>query len=93
MLVEVLNPKTAIFFLAFLPQFVDAGAAFPVWLQLAILGTAVSLIFTSADIVCVLFAGLLTERLKRSSGAQKLMRRAGGTVLCGLGVNLALQRG
>ncbi|WP_137154133.1 LysE family translocator [Rhizobium sp. FKL33] len=93
MLVEVLNPKTAIFFLAFLPQFVDAGAGFPVWLQLAILGTAVNLIFTSADIVCVLFAGLLTERLKRSSGAQRLMRRAGGTVLCGLGVNLALQRG
>ncbi|MBB1248275.1 LysE family translocator [Rhizobium sp. G21] len=93
MLVEVLNPKTAIFFLAFLPQFVDAGAGFPVWLQLAILGSAVNLIFTSADIVCVLFAGLVTERLKRSSGAQKLMRRAGGTVLCGLGVNLALQRG
>jgi threonine/homoserine/homoserine lactone efflux protein len=32
--VEVLNPKTAIFFMAFLPQFIDASAAFPVWLQL-----------------------------------------------------------
>lgn len=90
--VEVLNPKTAIFFVAFLPQFVDASAAFPVWLQLAILGTIVNLMFSSADIVCVFLAGLLVARLRRSGRAKRLAQRAGGTLLVGLGVHLALQK-
>ncbi|MER8477795.1 LysE family translocator [Mesorhizobium sp. M1163] len=90
--VEVLNPKTAIFFMAFLPQFIDASAAFPVWLQFVVLGTIVNLMFSSADIVCVMLAGAVTARLRRSSRAQRLMRRAGGAVLVGLGVHVALQK-
>lgn len=90
--VEVLNPKTAIFFVAFLPQFVDASAAFPVWLQLAILGTIVNLMFSSADIVCVFLAGAVMAKLRRSSAAQRLMQRAGGTMLVGLGAHLAFQK-
>lgn len=90
--VEVLNPKTAIFFLAFLPQFVDPAAGLPVWAQLAILGVIVNLMFSSADIVCVFLAAAMTARLKRSSRARLLMQRAGGAVLVGLGVNLALQK-
>ena len=90
--VEVLNPKTAIFFMAFLPQFIDVSAAWPVWLQLVILGTIVNLMFSSADIVCVFLAGLVVGRLRQSSRAQRLMRRAGGTLLVGLGVHVALQR-
>jgi threonine/homoserine/homoserine lactone efflux protein len=90
--VEVLNPKTAIFFVAFLPQFIDASAAFPVWLQLAILGTIVNLMFSSADIVCVFLAGALIARLRRSGHAQRLMQRAGGAVLVGLGAHLAFQK-
>lgn len=90
--VEVLNPKTAIFFLAFLPQFVDATASFPVWVQLAILGTVVNAIFTFADVVGVLLAGLIMKKLKRSSGVQKLVQRVGGTILVGLGAHVALQR-
>ena len=90
--VEVLNPKTALFFLAFLPQFIDASAGLPVWAQFLILGTIVNLIFSSADLVCVMLAGVLVARLKRSSGAQRLMRRAGGMLLVGLGAHLALQR-
>ncbi|WP_428700314.1 LysE family translocator [Stappia sp.] len=91
--VEVLNPKTAVFFLAFLPQFVDAGAAFPVWMQFLILGTAVNAMFSSADLACVLFAASLRSRLARSGRAQKLARRTGGAILIGLGAHLALQRG
>lgn len=90
--VEVLNPKTAIFFVAFLPQFVDASAAFPVWLQLAILGTIVNLMFSSADIVCVFLAGAVMTKLRRSSSAQRLMQRVGGTMLVGLGAHLAFQK-
>jgi threonine/homoserine/homoserine lactone efflux protein len=90
--VEVLNPKTALFFLAFLPQFVDASATFPVWLQFVVLGTIVNLMFTSADLVCVVLAGALMARLRRSGGAQRLLQRAGGAVLVGLGLHLAFQK-
>ncbi|RWM04725.1 MAG: LysE family translocator [Mesorhizobium sp.] len=90
--VEVLNPKTAIFFMAFLPQFIDASATFPVWLQFVVLGTIVNLMFSSADIVCVFLAGAIIARLRRSGCAQRLMQRAGGAVLVGLGVHVALQK-
>ncbi|MBZ9978132.1 LysE family translocator [Mesorhizobium sp. BR-1-1-10] len=90
--VEVLNPKTAIFFMAFLPQFIDASAGLPVWLQFVVLGTIVNLMFSSADVVCVFLAGLVIGRLRRSSRAQRLMQKAGGAVLVGLGVHVALQK-
>ncbi|RYC15353.1 LysE family translocator [Ciceribacter ferrooxidans] len=90
--VEVLNPKTAIFFLSFLPQFVDAGATLPVWLQFLVLGTTVNLMFSFADVTCVLAAGLVTERLSRISSLQRNLQRAGGAVLVGLGLHVAFQR-
>lgn len=90
--VEVLNPKTALFFLAFLPQFVDASAAFPVWLQFVILGAMVNLMFSSADVVCVFLANGMVNRLKCSGRAQQYLRRAGGAVLVGLGLRLALEK-
>jgi threonine/homoserine/homoserine lactone efflux protein len=89
--VEVLNPKTAIFFLAFLPQFTDASIGLPVWLQFLLLGTIVNLTFSFADVVCVVLAGAVVARLRRSSSAQRLVRRAGGAVIVGLGLNLVLQ--
>ena len=90
--VEVLNPKTAIFFLAFLPQFADPSASLPVWAQLLVLGTVVNLMFTSADIVCVFLAGAVTTQLKGSVRVQKAMQRVGGAILVGLGLNLAFQK-
>ncbi len=90
--VEVLNPKTAIFFVAFLPQFTDASAAFPVWVQFLLLGTVVNLMFSSADLVCVFLADAVVVKMRRSTRAQRLLQRAGGTVLIGLGAHLALQR-
>ena len=92
MMVEVLNPKTAIFFLAFLPQFIDQAAAFPIWLQFVILGTAVNAMFTVADIACVMAASMVTKRLARVSSLQRNLQRAGGAVLVGLGLHVALQR-
>jgi threonine/homoserine/homoserine lactone efflux protein len=90
--VEILNPKTAIFFLAFLPQFADPAAGLPIWGQLLILGTIVNLTFALADVVCVLLASVVMSRLRRSGRAQRLMQRMGGTALIGLGAHLALQR-
>jgi threonine/homoserine/homoserine lactone efflux protein len=90
--VEVLNPKTALFFLAFLPQFTDPSALLPIWAQLLLLGTIVNVMFSSADLICVVLAGTVVERLRRSSRAQRVARGAGATILIGLGANLALQR-
>lgn len=90
--VEVLNPKTAIFFMAFLPQFVDGDGSLPLWAQLTVLGAIVNATFTFADVICVLLAGFIMTKLKGSSGVQKLLQRAGGTVLIGLGLHIAVQR-
>ncbi|MCW6512488.1 LysE family translocator [Lichenifustis flavocetrariae] len=89
--VETLNPKTALFFMAFLPQFVDRSAGAPIWLQLGAFGVLVNLIFSLADIVCVLLAARIAARLRRSGSAQRWMRRMGGSVLVGLGTHVALQ--
>lgn len=90
--VEVLNPKTALFFVAFLPQFIDASAALPVWMQFVILGMIVNLMFSSADIVCVFLADSMMDRLKRSRRAQRYMGQVGGAVLVSLGLRLALEK-
>lgn len=88
--IEVLNPKTALFYLAFLPQFTDASASFPIWLQLLVLGTIVNVVFSSADILCVLLADRVTSALRGSPRGGMWLRRLGGGLLMGLGAKLAL---
>lgn len=90
--VEILNPKAAIFYVAFLPQFTDPAAAFPMWIQLFVLGTVVNVMFSSADIFCVLLADRVTAVLRGSRTAGRLAQRMGGALLIGLGLNVALQR-
>lgn len=90
--VEVLNPKTAIFYVAFLPQFTDPAAAAPVWMQLFVLGTVVNIVFSSADVVCVLLADKVLAFLRQSQAAGRMAQRLGGGVLIGLGLNVALNR-
>jgi len=90
--VELLNPKTAIFFLTFLPQFTDVSASLPIWGQLLILGVIVNIIFSSADLFCVLLADRITRLFRQSTAASQLVRRAGGGVLIALGFNLAISR-
>lgn len=91
-LVELLNPKTALFFLAFLPQFTDLDAAFPVWLQMLILGTIVNVMFSATDSACVLLSDRAKRLLASSDTVNRLAHRIGGGILIALGVNLAASR-
>jgi threonine/homoserine/homoserine lactone efflux protein len=84
-LVEILNPKTALFFLAFLPQFTSAKGT-SVWLQLLILGFTFVLIGLISDAVYAVAAGRIGSWLKRSSRFRKIERILSGTVYTSLGV-------
>lgn len=75
--VEILNPKTAIFFVAFLPQFTDPTTSMAIWLQLLVLGTIVNLMFSSADVICVLLADRITSALKGSATAGRWLHQIG----------------
>jgi threonine/homoserine/homoserine lactone efflux protein len=92
MAVEILNPKVAMFFVAFLPQFVDPAAAMPIWLQFLTLGVIVNLAFTSADLVTVVLTSSVVAGLRRHGVVQRIVRLFGGSVLIGLGARLAVTR-
>jgi threonine/homoserine/homoserine lactone efflux protein len=90
--VELLNPKVAIFFIAFLPQFVDPGGSLPIWLQSLILGIIINFAFSSADLVTVFAASAVVTRLKKSGAAERAARWIGGGLLIGLGIKLGFDK-
>ena len=89
-LVEILNPKTAIFYLAFLPQFTDLDAPLSVSTQLIILGSVVNILFSSADLICVIFASRVLALSQQSAGARTSLNQLAGFVLALLGLNLLI---
>ncbi|MDA0708198.1 MAG: LysE family translocator [Proteobacteria bacterium] len=89
MLVEILNPKVIIFYVAFLPQFVDPSASYPLWLQFIILGTIDNLLFSMVDIAVIFLTSSVIGRLKKSEKPQKIMRWVSGSTLMGLGAYMA----
>lgn len=88
-LAELLNPKTAIFFLAFLPHFVDQGGPYTP-LVLLLLGTICVLLFMLADVLVALSAGTLSARLAVRPRWRTRQRIASGVTMIGLGGALAV---
>jgi threonine/homoserine/homoserine lactone efflux protein len=87
-LTEVFNPKSALFFLAFIPQFVDTHHALaPQFLVLGCISVALN---TSADVIVAFTAGPIGQWLKRSERFRRLQRRATGWTLIGLGAYVAV---
>jgi threonine/homoserine/homoserine lactone efflux protein len=87
--VNVLNPKTAVFFFAFLPQFVDVARG-AVGRQVAALGICFALLGLTSDCLYALAAGSLAARLKRSPRFAPRLRWVSGSVYLGLGVAAAV---
>ncbi|MGB3898732.1 MAG: LysE family translocator [Mesorhizobium sp.] len=81
--VEALNPKTALFFLTFLPQFVDPQAAMPNWLQFLLLGIIVNGAFSLGDLASVGVAAFAAPHLS-SSGSGAWVSKVSGGILVGL---------
>jgi threonine/homoserine/homoserine lactone efflux protein len=89
-MVEALNVKTALFFLAFLPQFVDPGhAALP---QLLLMGSICVTLNTAVDVVAVLAAHRFLQSNTARHARERLLQRASGFTMIGLGAYLALAR-
>jgi threonine/homoserine/homoserine lactone efflux protein len=86
-IVNVFNPKTALFFLAFLPQFVDRGASIPP--QVALLGLTFAAIAFASDCLYALLADLLAGRLRRSGRGARARRYFSGGIFVMLGVTAA----
>jgi threonine/homoserine/homoserine lactone efflux protein len=86
---NVLNPKVALFFLAFLPQFADAGRG-PVAAQIVLLGLVFNLSGTLVNVAVALAAGGLGDWLGRRPGVRRLQQRLTGALFIALGLRLAV---
>ena len=90
-LTNLLNPKVALFFMAFLPQFVAPSADFKI-LAFLFLG---ALFMTTGTIWCLVvawFGSAMSRRLRENPSAGSRLRRASGAVFIGLGVKLAISK-
>lgn len=87
-LVNTLNPKTALFIFALLPQFVDVDAGH-VWLQVLVLGLTLCALGLLSDSAYAFVAGTVADRLRGSRAMARVERWFGGTVLVGLGIAAA----
>lgn len=90
-LVEALNPKTAAFFLAFIPQFLDPAGSAPA-LQFITLGLISVTSNTLADFIVVAMASAAQAGLTRRPRLFQRLRQGSGLFIAGLGISLALAR-
>lgn len=88
---DILNPKVILFYFAFLPQFVNAGAGHPT-LQLLLLGFTVNLVCLAINLLLVAFSARLTEALRRNQSISRWLQRGMGAVFVAIGLELAVQK-
>lgn len=86
---EVLNPKTALFFLAFIPQFVSREHGGVLW-QFLLLGTMSVTLNTACDLIVTFMAAPIGARLRASAVLRRRQRTATGLTLIGLGAYVAV---
>ena len=91
-LVNMLNPKTALFFLAFLPQFVDPARGHAT-LQIFELGVLFALMGWCSDSIWALAAGTVAERIRGSARLRRAQRNMSGGALIALGLASAFAGG
>jgi threonine/homoserine/homoserine lactone efflux protein len=92
-LVNALNPKTALFFFAFLPQFVDPALATPVVVQIMLLGSLFVILGMCSDGVYALLAGSLGHWLRGNLRFLSIQRYVSGSIYIALGIGTALSGG
>jgi threonine/homoserine/homoserine lactone efflux protein len=90
LMVEALNVKTALFFLAFLPQFISTSQ--PMAPQLVLLGSICVALNTTVDVVAVFAVNRLLQSGSARAARARLMNRVSGVTMLGLGAFLALAR-
>jgi len=87
--VELLNPKTILFFASFIPQFVDPSLG-NVTTQMLILGILVPLTAIPSDLIVSLSGGVMVNTLRRSTVAHRTLDFLAAAVLIGIGAHLVL---
>ena len=94
-IVEVLNPKTVLFFALFLPPFINAddmqSADASVTMQLLVLGALVPLTAIPSDLLVAYMGGTMTKVINREKAMRARMAWVGGLILIGIALNLHLQ--
>lgn len=93
-MVELLNPKTVLFFALFLPPFVDPGTAHlsdaNMQSQLLVLGILVPLTAIPSDTLVACMGSAVAQNLNRNQGIQKKLAWAAGLTLCAIAINLQI---
>jgi len=84
---NIANPKVILFYLAFLPQFVDSRAG-SATLQLLILGFLFLLLGLVIDLALGIFSGRIGEWLRQRASVRTWIERTAGTIMGGLGLRL-----